>query len=69
MKCIRADRDTLEQWEDLSGVVVRHEPDEKYESYFISWEDFPGEVMMRDELAPLTEDEKLVRLASQVMQS
>ncbi len=69
VKSLRTDRDDLRQAYDYSGVVQRRVPNEKYESYSVSWDYYPTEIMMRDEFDLVTEEDKLYLLALEVMET
>lgn len=69
VKTLRTDRDTLEQKWDMLGVVRWQDRETEYETYFVSWREYPGERMLRDEIEPLTEGEKLNIMAAYVMET
>ncbi len=69
VKTLRTDRDTLEQRWDMGGLVVREDPEDEYEAYIISWKDYPEGSMLREEVEPLTEDEKMNLVAQYVMET
>ncbi len=61
VKTFRTDRDTLEEYWDLSGVVLYREWTEKYESYVVAWRGMEnGRLMMLEEFEALNENDKLV---------
>ncbi len=69
VKTLRTDRDTLEQKWDMLGVVRWQDRGTEYETYFVSWRDYPGGRMLRDEIEPLDEVEKLDVIARLVMET
>ncbi len=71
VKTFRTDRDTLEEYWDLSGVVLYREWTEKYESYVVAWRGMENGrlmmLMMLEEFEALDENDKLLLIVLDVM--
>lgn len=70
VKTYRTDRDSLQEYWDILGVIRWRDLSEEYEGYLVTWDCGSYEtVMMRDEFEPLTEDEVLSAMAQEIMRS